>query len=287
MRIILSRKGFDSSAGSGGVPSPIFPDGRMLSLPIPDRNASVSYGSIRDANGDSIGPLVENLTAGRKRWIPSDWKAHIDPDLGWHSLDREGDWGPIFGQQGAAQSHLKNQGVCEGDVFVFFGLFREVELRDDGCRYVAGTRPKHVIFGWMQIGRMCSGEALRDSECFRYHSHVARTYSGANVVYIAGDRLVLNGHDIALGAGLFESYNPKLQLTAPDHNTSVWSLPMCFYPGDRASSLSYHGDISRWTVLADDVLLRSVGKGQEFVLDCDDYPGVCEWVEGLFDAVMG
>ncbi|RIE11762.1 hypothetical protein SMC3_08215 [Candidatus Cryosericum hinesii] len=33
MRVILSRKGFDS--GYGGWASPILPDGRMLSLPIP------------------------------------------------------------------------------------------------------------------------------------------------------------------------------------------------------------------------------------------------------------
>lgn len=34
MKIILSRKGFDSSVG--GVASPLFPDGTLLSLPIPD-----------------------------------------------------------------------------------------------------------------------------------------------------------------------------------------------------------------------------------------------------------
>ena len=33
MKLIFSRKGFDSSAG--GIPSPILPDGRMISLPIP------------------------------------------------------------------------------------------------------------------------------------------------------------------------------------------------------------------------------------------------------------
>ena len=33
MKVILSRKGFDSSYG--GYPSPILPDGRMVSLPIP------------------------------------------------------------------------------------------------------------------------------------------------------------------------------------------------------------------------------------------------------------
>lgn len=33
MKIILSRKGFDSE--NGGYPSPIMPDGRLISLPIP------------------------------------------------------------------------------------------------------------------------------------------------------------------------------------------------------------------------------------------------------------
>jgi Nucleotide modification associated domain 3 len=33
MKLILSRKGFDSSHGGG--PSPIRPDGRLLSFPIP------------------------------------------------------------------------------------------------------------------------------------------------------------------------------------------------------------------------------------------------------------
>ena len=41
MKLVLSRKGFDSS--SGGVPSPIFADGTMLSLPIPDDGSSLRY----------------------------------------------------------------------------------------------------------------------------------------------------------------------------------------------------------------------------------------------------
>ncbi|HEX6606573.1 MAG TPA: hypothetical protein VF276_06620, partial [Chloroflexia bacterium] len=36
MKIILSRKGFDSSIGK--VPSPIFPSGELRSLPIPDHD---------------------------------------------------------------------------------------------------------------------------------------------------------------------------------------------------------------------------------------------------------
>lgn len=35
MKIILSRKGFDS--GNGGFPSPKMPDGTLLTMPIPER----------------------------------------------------------------------------------------------------------------------------------------------------------------------------------------------------------------------------------------------------------
>ena len=49
MRVILSRKGFDS--GAGGVPSPII-DGRPVSMPIPQEDLGV-------------GDVVERITRGR------------------------------------------------------------------------------------------------------------------------------------------------------------------------------------------------------------------------------
>ncbi|CAI8922445.1 hypothetical protein EMIT0158MI4_310005 [Burkholderia ambifaria] len=36
-------------------------------------------------------------------------------------------WRPALGQTGAAQGHLSNNGVGAGDVFLFFGWFRQVE----------------------------------------------------------------------------------------------------------------------------------------------------------------
>ncbi|HSH28138.1 MAG TPA: hypothetical protein VK972_10310, partial [Wenzhouxiangella sp.] len=75
MKIILSRKGFDSAAG--GVPSPILPDGRIVSLPIPDQRSPVRYGEI-GSDGRDIGALVSNLTGGR---IRRSSRAHLDPDL--------------------------------------------------------------------------------------------------------------------------------------------------------------------------------------------------------------
>ena len=56
MKLILSRKGFDSQ--SGGCPSPIFPDGTLYSLPIPDDQSEVTYGNLW--HGDTnIGKMVK------------------------------------------------------------------------------------------------------------------------------------------------------------------------------------------------------------------------------------
>jgi hypothetical protein len=41
MKVIFSRKGFDS--GYGGMPSPVLPDGTMLSMPIPSKGDLVRY----------------------------------------------------------------------------------------------------------------------------------------------------------------------------------------------------------------------------------------------------
>jgi len=41
-------------------------------------------------------------------------------------------------------------------------------------------------------------------------------------------------------------------------------------------------DLKRWTKGTDGVLLDSVSRGQEFVLDCDDYPEAQSWLRSLF-----
>jgi len=48
MKIILSRKGFDSSYG--GYPSPILPDKTLLSLPIPYLRNKIASGVLYDGN---------------------------------------------------------------------------------------------------------------------------------------------------------------------------------------------------------------------------------------------
>ena len=80
MKLILSRKGFDSSYG--GCASPIFPDSALYSLPIPDCYSNITYGDIR--HGDTnIGEMVEDLT---DKDVKRDHYAHLDPDINLRSL---------------------------------------------------------------------------------------------------------------------------------------------------------------------------------------------------------
>src|SRR5450756_2862886 len=77
VKVILSRKGFDS--GYGGWASPILLDGRMLSLPIPASNGVVSYSDLSAGDGVSYLDIMRQLRHGHqdrfvlshKTWLPS------------------------------------------------------------------------------------------------------------------------------------------------------------------------------------------------------------------------
>jgi hypothetical protein len=118
MKLILSRKGFDS--GSGGGASLITTNNDLISLPIPDDPGvghPTSYNQISSAAGN-LGPIVSTLTNGKIRGTDL---AHLDPDLDKCSLSRApGNWAPAFGQRDkAAAPHLDNYNVGVGDLFIF------------------------------------------------------------------------------------------------------------------------------------------------------------------------
>ena len=107
MKIILSRKGFDS--GFGGYPSPIFPDNTFCSLPIPPSNDSYSLNfSDIHINNKNLGDMVCDLSKGK---IPTYKGTHLDPDMQKDAVPRRSGWLPAFGQVRAAQGHLANHSV--------------------------------------------------------------------------------------------------------------------------------------------------------------------------------
>lgn len=223
-----------------------------------------------------------------------------------NSLSRKSGWRPLFGQTGAAQGHLRNLGVGPGDLFLFYGWFRWVKFEADRLIYVVDAPDLHIIFGWLQVSEIIELAANSAPSWAEYHPHVQHAFKRNNVLYMATDWLNLPKVELAqdsnsrqngnkeskhvsdgrcmttiTGAGLFPFYHRRLQLTAPGHLRSIWTLPHWFWP-DKRPPLSYHSRVDRWQQGQKGVQLRTVGRGQEFVLDCEYYPEAIEWVKELF-----
>jgi hypothetical protein len=284
MKIVLSRKGFDSRYG--GVPSPILPDGTMLPLPIPSADNPHRMCDLVK-QGMNLGDLTFSLSRGR---VSPDTSVHLDPDIDTKLVRRPTGWLPALGQTGAAQRHLARQGVGTGDVFLFFGWFRKAEPNGSAWRYVPGAPDLHVLFGWLQVGEVLSvvtdrEGSLRGRAWLALHPHVAareKYTDPLNTVYVAKQDLDLGeGRNAARGGGVFGRYRDALRLTATGKPRTFWRLPRWMQPSGSQPALSYHRTPNRWTVDGDSVLLRSAAIGQEFVLDADHFPESRQWLREL------
>jgi len=276
MKLILSRKGFDS--GSGGCPSPIFPDGSMLSLPIPDKSAPVTYQGLT-WRGQRLDEILATLSGAQ---VKPHYSAHLDPDLIFDSQKRHPAWTPALGQSGAAQGHLRNQGIGPGDLFLFFGLYRHI---DESGYFIRSDPKRHVIWGWLQVDEVIQVDhPNQDLAWAGSHPHIGRAPDSSNTLYRAKKLLNIPGlNSMSIpGAGVFEKFQPQLQLTDPDvGGLTNWRLPSWFFPAGRVSVLSYHDKSERWREVGDHVRLQTVGRGQEFVLNMEHYPESVPWVMSL------
>ncbi len=283
MKIIFSRKGFDSQYG--GVPSPILPDGTALSLPIPSRSGR-PLSDLATPHGP-LHRIVSDLTGGA---IAAETLVHLDPDLQQNCVPRMLGWRPSFGQVSSAQQHLARQGVCAGDLFLFFGWFRKVERHHGRWRYVPGAPSIHSLFGWLQVADILivNADELRTrSPWLADHPHVehAATIGPYNTLYLAAERLMLGcALPVAPGAGVFSKWSDSLQLTAPGQTRSNWRLPLWMMPGDGHPALTYHTAADRWSIVDGYARLRLVAKGQEFVQDVRSSAEALRWLRSLVAA---
>jgi hypothetical protein len=188
MKIILSRKGFDGE--NGKIPSPIFPDGTVVSLPIPSEDPD-TYDQLQH-RGLSLQDLLRDL---RPRDVYD--RCHVDPDL---VADRRKTpipgWKPAFGQIGAAQSYLQNTvGIGPGDLFLFFGNFHFVEEENGHFHFVKVAdepvrgRDVQLIWGYLQVGQILTTPA--DIAAYTWHPHANQTrlVQPSNALYLPTDRL--------------------------------------------------------------------------------------------------
>lgn len=269
MRVIFSRKGFDSAAG--GCASPIV-NGECLSLPIPTSMPTpISYAELNGPYAD----LVQDLTRGR---IKPNQPCHLDPDIHADMISRHPNWHGALGQVGTAQSHLERTGVEIGDLFLFWGLFRPVKYNQ---RWVFDGPAEHRIFGWLQVGEVihlgCDGSRATTRHPWLVdHPHVRAGWSEKNTLYIASDEVVLNKKSSNLpGWGKLRS---GFRLTTggigDDVRPGLWNAPAWLNPKKGGAGMTYHRAPERW----DDETVQVVSRGQEFVAHTNGSDEAVSWI---------
>ena len=243
------------------------PDGTLLSLPIPsgDDDKVYTYSSL-NWNGMSYYDIIHSLKP-RTKIKPNDY-CHLDPDLRKGVCDRLLGWKPAFGQVDAALTHLRNNDVSTGDLFLFFGWFRKTEEIDGRIVYAKGAPDLHVIYGYLQVGEIV--EHKEDAplwlERHPHYSYNKQWNKSSNAIYLPSEELSLipdkKGCDVL-------DYRQDRVLTKDGMSRGCWDLPDCF----KKVHITYHphpwkGDH-----------FKSTGRGQEFVLEAS--PEIEDWVKGI------
>ena len=263
MKIILSRKGFDS--GYGKCASPIIGN-ELLSLPIPtsEIHCRNTYSDLHYKDHSYL-ELIQSLNPKFQNS-----GCHLDPDIRDNCCIRPEGWKPAFGQAGAAQTHLKNHGVGTGDIFLFFGWFRKTARdKNNQLKYEKGTPDLHVIFGYMQIGKILTG---KDVQQYSWHPHADTEHLSQhnNTLYLPTEKLIINGVDTGKRGYGTLPYSESRILTKSGMSRTRWKLPAWF----RDIKISYHSSNS-----FKDNYFQSASIGQEFVIS--ENKKVTEWAKHI------
>jgi hypothetical protein len=261
LKIILSRKGFDSSAG--GYPSLIFPDGSLFSIPIPSSKDDIFYSDLTvDHEGESIQSILNDITGNRicanKHWNTCDYmvseqRCHYDP------MPIREESSIALGQAGRAESHLRKQGLDVGDIFLFYGWFKQVEKKDGRWVYKANAEDIHLIWAWMSVGGIMNLDNIQQRKMVSVqypflaaHPHLSEWRNAPNRIYLSQD------------GGLFRYSDLRCLTDCEEYQgRSTWRLPKCF---NQPQAFTY---LKNFSQCGEQVIIRYQGYGQEFVLDLD------------------
>lgn len=264
MKVVFSRKGFDSSYG--GFPSPIFPDGTLFSVPIPDKKTSVSYGDLNfHYQGEPIQKILNDLTnqtinSGKIRscdYFSNKFKCHLDPMI----IENKNFKGIIFGQEGKAASHLIKKNIQQGDIFLFFGWFKEIEKVNGKWQYKKDSPDIHLIWSFMEVDKVIHLEndknlnsLLKRYSFLEKHPHVETERKKPNIMFLSKK---------------YKKFKLKKELILTNidnyRGRSFWKLPKFFYQPHAFSYLKENNFI----IYENSVLIESPKIGQEFILDLE------------------
>ncbi|MFF2445532.1 hypothetical protein ACFVSW_00415 [Neobacillus sp. NPDC058068] len=292
MKLVLSRKGFDS--GSGGCFSPYnYDTGKYIWFPIPEKVNSYSnhirYTDILVKNeyicslkGCNLSEVYNNLKGtDRVKLRENEYAsinddelfAHFDPMLGippWIEDNENCKIGKGFGQFNAAP-HLGKHDVNEGSIFLFFGGFQSTSNKK-----ISG----HYIYGWLKVKKRIETfkeckEILKEYN-LHHHPHIteaAFARNQKNFIFVPDQWLF---EDLKIpGCGYFTTLNNHLLLSnSKESNIATWKLPNLFYK----NLTQVHQ--KTWQNTLDGFCTVKTGIGQEFVTQLSEKGE--EWLRELF-----
>lgn len=261
MKIIFSRKGFDSKAG--GFPSLIFPDNQLFSIPIPSNTSHCDYSRLTFKYEDEpIRNILNQVTKNKIHngslyecdYAQAMQGCHHDPMLIKESNRLS------LGQAEQAESHLRNQEIASDDIFLFYGWFKRIVLVDGRWMYDHSERDIHLIWSWMTVGEVIKldnnnqvNSALQKFPELNVHPHLMTGWTATpNSIYLSKE------HSLPL-------FSDTRCLTDMENYTgrSRWRLPSCF---NQPQAFTY---LRSFSLEDNDVIINFRGYGQEFVLDLD------------------
>lgn len=255
VKVILSRKGFDEK--SGGEASPIY-KGKYISFPIPRAESDIFYKDLIFEDEYTYLKVMKDL--GIKQYS----EGHLDPDLIRNVIpNRNLNWKPAFGQSEIAQATLSRAGIGKGDLFLFFGWFKNIELVNDKFKYTDGRGPEkgfHSLYGYLEVDRVIDLRELSTEipEGLRDHPHVYKRsqYPGNNCLYIATERLSFDNSKPGAGCFYFSS---NLILTEMGLRKSNWLLPSFF----KELKKDFNAKTIFGERITDKIRMTTIGKTQQ------------------------
>lgn len=278
MKVILSRKGLDS--GVCDINNLLLTDKEnkkhLIMLPIPENDSTHTYRTLKFSDNENLTSIIKEYFSKSKK-INLESNCHADPNI----INCFSS--PIFlgslGQVDQAQSHLQNQNVAIGDLFIFFGAFSDGFIDDKNELQVNKNNARHIMFGYLQIGDIIHTYNLTNQERKNYENkypwlvnqpHWTEKFylnNKSNCIYVASEKF--KNTDL-LGYGVFD-FNDELVLTKENQSCLThWNLPKEL----KNLNISYHTQNSY-----KDGYFKSACRGQEFVIE-NSAPAE-NWAENL------
>ena len=293
MKVILSKKGFDSSYGQQS--SIILPQKygyKMISFPIPETNSNnagvpsenINY-IFKDEKPFNLKDLFNQLDITNKikfqekskTRIFTENKFHLDPEVFITSEIRKKQNYAAFGQSGPAAGALldKSDPLEKDDVFLFFGTFQRTFINNGKITYDDLMNPIHALWGYMIVDDIIhinkdmtniDNKYIQKYPDIENHLHfINRANEGDNNIIICGKRF-----------GTF-SYDEKYRLTKPDYQKTCWSISDAF----KKANMKYLITEKKDRIILDPKRILANGIGQEFVTSNFDEEEMKKWLKGL------